>query len=344
MARGAEKNKLEQLSFADFERMAEEELKKSQEEVESKKSDTQNKKTQLPATSLMKTVARRSPGNRSLNAVFSEEERKEIFGSSPEEMKRREEIKQQKIAQKKEYLRIKKWVKEKEKDNRSKLYAFPSVGDDKGWYKMMDFSALYYAYRLADRMGRNARVMSDTDKGAKALQIVSLRNMEKFVEQFEVLEEGGTVEKTLDEVYIFTLKKPLSDEDLLALRRTEETRRAQMHNILWPKAADPAIYNEILMLMRQTVPRVRKLERMYYSTVGEKIISAVVELLSAYHAFTDKLYTKEEAGKRSLIAVNEIIGSLTILAETNVWGYDAIAMIGQTVAEIKRLLEADFNV
>lgn len=71
---------------------------------------------------------------------------------------------------KEKYRKIKQFVVELEQNNRSYLVFFPVVTDKEGkWYRAIELSALYYAYRLAPRMGRKARVMTDSDNGERSI-------------------------------------------------------------------------------------------------------------------------------------------------------------------------------
>ncbi|MBQ2660580.1 hypothetical protein IJF93_00690 [Candidatus Saccharibacteria bacterium] len=293
-----------------------------------------------PATHLMKKVASLAPNAKSMKKVFSDEEIAEILdkrdageGLLPEE----------KVAIKDKYRKIKRQVKEMEKGNQSRVIVFPSLPSGDGWYKVIEFSALYYAYRLADRMGRSARVYKDSDKFSKAIYSATFQNIEKFVDQFEWL-ESPKLEITADGIYIFTLQKPVSDDEVGALRRTEETRREKLHNILRPRAMDPATYQAILMIIRQVAPRVRKLEKQYYYTTGEGMVKDIQELMAVYFDFANGIYDRKEAGIELLKIVNRLLAGLTVLAETRVWPYDICAVIGENIAEIKRLVEKDFNV
>ena len=103
-----------------------------------------------PAAALMKTVAAKTKNDKNMKKVFSPEEIEEIlakrdYGGSltPAEHK----------AIREEYRKIKRHANEMEKGNKDRLIVVPSLVTGDGFYKVFDFSALYYVYRLADRMG-----------------------------------------------------------------------------------------------------------------------------------------------------------------------------------------------
>ena len=150
-----------------------------------------------PATTLMKTVAEKAFVESKARKVFSQEEIDEILDKKTfgEDL-----TKQDRAVLRMQYKKMKSWVKEKEAGNQSQVIAIPSLTDGTDeFYKVFDFSALYYVYRLADRMGRNATLRIDKDERPKMLYQASIKDIEKFTEQFQEL-ENPTVEKTLEGV------------------------------------------------------------------------------------------------------------------------------------------------
>ena len=76
--------------------------------------------------------------------------------------------------------------------NRSKLILFPSYSrnsDQVEWYKMGNFSALYYVYRMADRMGKTPKIQRDNDRFSKMHGIVCINGIERFLERTMKLNE-----------------------------------------------------------------------------------------------------------------------------------------------------------
>ena len=293
-----------------------------------------------PATDLMKTVAAKTMNQKSLKKVFSPEEIEEILAKrdSGEKLTTAEQR-----AIEAEYRRIKRHVKEMEKGNNDRIIVVPSIKSNDGFYKVFDFSALYYVYRLADRMGRSAKLMNDNDRYSKMIHAASLVNIDKFIEQFKRL-ENPRIDLTEDGIYIFTLKKPLTDAEVTQLRLIEETRREKLHNILKPKNMDPAVFQAILMVVRQVAPKVKKLERHDYYAIGEEMLHNLNLLLTIYFDYTNGVIKKDEAGRHLIMLVDSLFASLAILSEERVWDYSASAMIGENINEVRRLVFRDFNI
>lgn len=292
------------------------------------------------ATPLMKTVARRAPNQKHMARVFSPQEIKEINDSVDAGKEENPETAKE---QSRKYHRIKHLVKEMEDGNKSRVIVFPAVKGDGGWYKVMNFSALYYVYKLAERMGRSGAMRPDNERHSKALYIASLRDIEKFAKQFEELEHP-TLEITEDGIYIFTLKEPLTDDEVGMLRNIEETRRERTHNVLRPKAMDPAAYQAILMLARQMLPRIRKLEKNYYLAVGEKMASDMTDLLAAYFCYADGALDKKTTGVKLIALVDRLMAGVALLSETQVWSFDVATAIGENTNNLKRIIVKDFKI
>lgn len=298
------------------------------------------KKEDVPATELMKVVAAKTFNEKNMAKVFTQEELEDILSrrDAGESLEPREHK-----ALRDQYRKMKRQVKEMEKGNKERVILVPSISQKGEFYKLFDFSALYYVYRLADRMGRNAKLMRDTDRFSKTLYAASLVGVEKFVEQMKKFDEAGRVEVTEDGIYIFTLKKPLTDDEVGELRMVEETRRERLHNVLKPKKMDPAVFQSILMVVRQVAPRVRKLEKQYYYAIGEEMLRDLNKLLARYFDFANGVISREVAKEEIVMIVDKLFAALTILSEMRVWDYGVAAVIGENVNEVRRLVAKEFG-
>ena len=303
-------------------------------DAESVKTDGASK-DKKPPTDLMKIVAKAVPVKQKMKGTFSAEEIREIL----DDKKKKEE----QAEFKKEQKRIKKLVLEMEATNRDKLIFYKSSLNGE-FYKALDTSALYYCYRLATRMGRKSNIMIDKDRYSKALYVASIADIDKFVKQFEEL-EGSKPEITLDGIYIFPLKKPLEDADIQMLRQTEKTRRDKMHDILKPKKMAPAVYQQILMIIRQLAPKSEKFraESINYRMVGDEMLKNLRDILVIYADFTNGKYSRAEAGMLVFSEIGKIKASLVILGETRKWGVAPLVSAGKKVNILEQLIEKDLK-
>ncbi len=298
------------------------------------------KKVHESATPLMKTVASRTMEQKNLEKSFSPKEITEIKGMV--EAREKPVAEKAEGISKEQYRKIKRRAKELERGNQSKVIVFPSKGAVGEWYKVGDISALYYAYRLADRMGRSAKVVKDNDHFSKMIHICTLVNMPKFIEQFKLL-EGMEPEITEEGIYIFPMKRALSEDEVGMLRRTEETRRERLHNVLRPKAMSPEAYQAILMVARQIVPKARKLDGLYAQAIGSRMIKHIEQMMQVYFMYTDGLGTKWESGAELMRLCNALIADVAMLSENRVWDFVVATPIGENINAIKNLVKRDFG-
>lgn len=306
--------------------------------------DFDSKKSKSSATDLMKIVAESIPIKNKLKKSFSEDEVRQILANSTKYMT--EEERQERAAKdkfKKNLKRIKRLILDMEATNRDKLIFYQSSYEGQ-FYRALDTSALYYAYRLADRMGRKCNVMVDNDRFSKALYVATISGMEKFIKQFEEL-EGGKPEITVDGIYIFPLKKPISDEDFSMLRQTENTKQERLHNILKPQKMAPAVYQQILMIIRQLAPRSEKLrnDTINYRMLGDEMLKNLIKILVIYTDYANGLFTKQESAKLIFRETGKIKAALIILGETRKWGVTPLVSAGNNVNILEHLIEKDLG-
>ncbi len=293
------------------------------------------------ATEVMKIVAAKTKADKdALRKTFTESEISEILAKRD---KGKDLNTEEKIALKTQYRRIKRFVKENEKGNKQKIYVFPTFTGNDEWYKVIEFSALYYVYRLAARMGRTARIYNDSDKHSRALFSASFQGIDKFIEQITRLEDPE-MEITDDGVYIFTLKHPVTDEELTQLRHMEQIRREKMYNIMKPKKMDAAIFQQILLISRQVTPRAKKLKKEYYNTTGEEMVRDVQNLLALYFDYSEELCERKDALTQAMKIINRMMAGVTVLSENRIWEYDIAVVIGAGIADLKRMIEKDLKV
>lgn len=304
--------------------------------------DPKKTKKNPPATDLMKVVARKVPVKKRIAKDFTPEEAAEIqaqLQADEQEAKTQAEDQTDAAAERRALsIRVKKLARDMENGNRSRIIAFPSYSKKKEeleWYKLGNFSALYYVYRMADRMGRTAHINKDNDRFAKMNSIASIRNVDSFIERAMRLSEFDRYEKTLDGIYILYLKKPLDDDEVGILRRTEEERKNTMHNVLRPKNADPAVYQAILMIDRQVLPRVGKMERGYFNSIGNTLAKGIFKLTHIYFLFA-KAYIDKNAMKSEMLSlIEELRSGVALLGEIGVWGFDIATSIGSNINSLE---------
>lgn len=297
------------------------------------------KKEAKPATELMKKVAAATMNRRNMERVFTKAEIDEIVQKHRKSLPLEDA---EKRAVRERYHIIKMQVQELERGNKSKLIVYPSLVSGDGWYKVANFSALYYSYRLAPRMGRKASLQNDKDNFCKMRYVASITKIDRFLDQFRDL-EGADIKETEDGIFILGLQKELTDDEVALLKRTESTRRDSLHNLLKPAAMDPDVYTSVLTLVRQVDPRVRKLDKNKFRTTGENMVQILHDLLTMYYDFADGFYERKEAGIMMVKMINRFNAGLTILTEEQAFSYDAALAIGMNMADTKAKIKKNFG-
>lgn len=283
---------------------------------------------------MMEIVAHAVPVRKKLKKVFTDEEIAKFLD---------EKINQEARAKfKDEVKRIKRRVLDLEATNRTQLIFYKS-SENGDFYKALDTSALYYAHRLAQLMGRKCNVMIDKDRFLKADFVASISGgIDKFTKQYKEL-EGLEPEVTLDGIYIFPLKEPITDEEYQMLRQTEKTRQERVHNILKPKNMSPAVYQQILMIIRQLAPKSEKLkdESINYRIFGTEMLMNLRNIMAIYSDYSNGTYDTSEAGRMILAETGRIKATLAILGETRKWGAVPLASAGNNIEILEKVINKD---
>lgn len=296
-----------------------------------------------PATDLMKKVAEKTKNLPKMEKSFTPEEIQAILSKKADG----EEITKKESQTLTKTTRInKKWVKNRSAGDYIRIFIYPSYTGKDGaiWYKMIDFSALYFVYNLAERMEMNVNIYPDKDAYVVSKYTASVRDIETLAEKF--MELGGkNVEITMTGVYILTLKRPLTAEDYANLMRMEEARRDKMHNLLRPAAMAPVSYALLLDVVRAFAPKVRHLEKRDFFIVGEDIMNGIMDIFKIYYLYSDGLLDKNSTSTQLMMRLNKLRGGLAVLQEMGAWDNPATAvMLGETLMYFRDQVIKDFKI
>lgn len=310
--------------------------------------DTMHELEKKPASELMKTIAEKVPSKKKIMSDFSPAEQAEIFERIEQNDTRakmadqKQEDKIENEARRELIRKIKRTAKEMETGNQSKIILFPSYsrnGAELSWYKMGDFSALYYTYRMAERMGRRMpTIQKDKDRFYKMRMIVSVRDVDELIEQAMKLKEFEKHEETLDKVHILYLKQALEDDEYAMLRHTGEMQKEMMHNVLRPRKAAPEMYLNILMLGRQVMRMTTALGIIHRYEIGDAVAENVLEMLYAYYDYTGGLIDVETARREMQRRVFRVRAGMAILGDDDAVKPTKACAIGETITKIENLI------
>lgn len=326
--------------------------------LENKAKNNESKPRQM-SLPLMEAVAKKAPVKSKMEKDFTpaeiakinaEREKKKAAAEAESDAaarevleEERERVEAEERAYREMIIRNKKIARELEKDNNSKIILFPSYSRNKSseeieWYKMGDFSALYYVHRMSMRMGRKAKLIKDTDRFAKMKYIACVRDIDKFV--FEAMQLPEFVKQyfTPDDFCILEMKEPLTADEIGVLRRTDAVRRDMMHNVLKPRQADAAVFQAITMLNEQLLPRINRLEYGYAVTIGQELTRRYFNVVETYYRFASGYIETSVAKQEMLNAIESLLAGTLMLGDNAGWGFDVASAIGENIANLKRLV------
>ena len=294
-----------------------------------------------PATELMKRVAIAATDQKKMKKDFTPAEIQEIL-----ERKRAGNFSNEENRKLSSATRaVKKWTRNRAIGDYSRIFLYPSyvAKSAKTWYKMMDFSALYFVYYLSERMGMEVQVCEDTDNYAKVAYIASVPDIDSVLEKFLKL-GGKNVEQAMNGVYILTLSQPMTQDDYNNLVRIHGEKCNQVHDIMRPLKMKPVTYKLLMEMVRYFAPKVGRLEKRNFFALGEEIMRELSGLLNVYYMYSDTQIKKVDAKLRLLVHLNKIRANFMILQETNAWNdRAAVAMMGESLMRVRNQIMLDFK-
>lgn len=240
-----------------------------------------------------------------------------------------EDAKSEKQRKQDEYREIKAHAKKLETNNFRKLIAFPAEakprpgeerldknGEEKRvWYKLGNFSALCYVYELGPRMGKkNLRVRVDKDQHTTIMQyIVYINDLGALKANMKRL--GYEVKKEYaDGIVEFDLKTKYSKEDVKRWQRVEKEQQSRLNELILPKNVLPELGGQIVELTAVTLPRFKKMNKLYIDVAGMEVIRTPIEMEKLYHRYAGGLMTDEEfCSEMILLCFNAKSNILTLV-------------------------------
>lgn len=296
-----------------------------------------------PATPLMKKVAEAVTDKEKMQQVFTPKEIREIL-----DKKRRKEAvtEDESVALSKATRNIKRWAKARSTGDYGRIFLYPSYTstDGKVWYKMIDFSALYFVYFLSERMGMNVNIYADTDRYAKSDYAASVTDIKKVTSEFMRL-GGKKVEVAANGVYILTLDYPFTEEDYARMLTQEREKRDKMHNILKPTAMAPATHHMYVDLLRVFGPKIEHLDKRKFFSLGESMTHTLEEILKTYYLYSDGIYSMEKTGLCLIGFLDKLRADLFILQELDAWkNLATAAMMGEILIRFRAQVLRDFKI
>ncbi len=192
-------------------------------------------------------------------------------------MSKKSEEKKTKIS-KTHYYDIKRRVLGWEKDNYNKLAV---VEDANGMHKMFDHSAVIYVHDVAKRLKIVATLKSDSDfemtSNKPVCLIHDLPSLEKKMEKVCI-----TLSSFDDGVKVYDLGYTVDPVEYKAMLTEEEELKKRINSLVLPSEVYPALRYEMELLTRQIYEAVRKMEVVSRETVGNELVTLMVEAMEGF--------------------------------------------------------------
>lgn len=223
-----------------------------------------------------------------------------------------------------------------ETQNDSTIIVFPSV--DAPWYKIGWTSALIYAYDVGIRAcPKNSQpvIRKDTDQAARSKDgIVFVRDIEKMIKRMADI--GYTsYEETRDGLYIFDLKKTYTKAELKAFRNTAIRKNEELFNMVTAKRVYPELRGLIVKSASMMLPKCKNLHSFYQSTLGQRMVTAVLEMNAAYFDLANKRVEAKDAFVTIVKNANLVLADLTVVSEVKLWSPIELMEVGGLMVDIK---------
>ena len=105
----------------------------------------------------------------------------------------------------------------------------------------------------------------------------------------------------------------------------------------------PAVYQQILMIIRQLAPKSEKLkdESINYRIFGTEMLMNLRNIMAIYSDYSNGAYDTSEAGRMILAETGRIKATLVILGETRKWGAVPLASAGNNIEILEKVINKD---
>ena len=145
---------------------------------------------------------------------------------------------------------IKQKVMAFEADNCQYLLFYVST---ENYHKLAERSALFYASRLAQALGRRFNLRPDTDHyHPSSIGVISVRNLEVLEPQLEALGVKLIKSRSTRELRLYKLPRALSESEIATLATAQHQLRHQLASIQHPDGQLPELYVALLELSQLT--------------------------------------------------------------------------------------------
>ena len=222
-----------------------------------------------------------------------------------------------------------------EDNNKSRIIAFPSVGErGKEWYKLGGNSALFYKYYIAPRLKRNPTFRNDSDLRHRfKYGIITVHWGEHLI---NALRELKYEVKVIDyDIIVCELGREFTEREIDEMRKREKADQEKVKRMITPKYNYPDIYGHLCALARELPPKVKKMDAAYRETIGNDTLRILMKLFRDYFKITNGRMPMEGSAQILLAHVDELAAMLAIIDENKLLDMAMRIRMGTTLVDLK---------
>lgn len=279
------------------------------------------------------TTDNAKPVKTTLKDMFLDENLNAMQSGETEEAKKRKDI----------YYNGKKIVLTLEKQNKNRLFLFPSAAKNKGeWYKMGGNSALFYMYYIAPRVKKKPKLRQDMDVHCRFKDgVISVHWIDHFINNIEKI--GLKVKKDAYDIVVVELEEAFSASEIKEMRERAGKEEARFRQMVMPKENFPDIYNSIRRLAQLLVPKVKHLDGAYREIFGNHFLKLVIDTYELYFHIANGIITKQEGYPKIIEKIDAMRGLIMLADEVEWFDFTTRTRVGETLVDLETTLEKRTN-
>ena len=242
-----------------------------------------------------------------------------------------------------DYYAGKEYVFEQEKNNKSKIYLYPAMGNSKdNWYRAAGKSLLFYKFILAIRLGRSANTQIDGDKQfAFRHGYVAIKNGELLATQAAKLDYK--VEKIDHDIFVIDMGKDFSQHEIEILVEQEKAEIQAVENMVRPKHNIPKLAAAIRTLSQYIPLKIEKIPQGKREVMARQLMEPAVELVKFYHRFANGDMAMTEARLEMLRRTDDLSAVMVFLEAGQMLETAARTNLGKNILEVRHQIEENLK-
>lgn len=242
---------------------------------------------------------------------------------------------------KKVYRMAKKRAMDFEQNNRQYLVL---VRSDNGYFKMFEYSALFYAYSLAPQMNISAVLREDTDYFSKSkIGSVSIKEPENLTTPFEKLNIVPISTKD-DSGNLLVFKMPwvYDDAEVKQLLAKASEKLQRFNRLVMTDNTIPVLFLQLTALHKTLYENVCSMSGpVSRESYGIPMLKMAAEMQCLYLEYANGKIHDQDFFDPCKKWLNSIKYRVKIVSELKIWKPDQVARIADSLIEVSNILDSE---